>query len=74
MPIEDTRVTAEIKSSGELNRYLQEGWVLILPYVKHRSDTQEPRFVIAWQENGPPIFPEFLDEWEMRDMYKNSQR
>lgn len=74
MPIEDTRITAEIGSSGELNRYLQEGWVLIMNYVRHKSDTQEPRFVIAWQQDGAPVFPEFLDEWEMRDMYNNSRR
>ena len=72
MPIEDTRVIAEISSSGELNRYLQEGWVLILCYVKHKSDRQEPRFVAAWQEAGPPIFPEFLDEWERREIRNNT--
>lgn len=73
MPIEDTRITAELGSSGELNRYLQDGWILILNYVRFQSDVQEPRFVVAWQENGPPIFPELLSDWEVRDMHKNYQ-
>jgi hypothetical protein len=71
MPIEDTKLTAEIASSGELNRYLQEGWVLILSYVRHKSDRQESRFVVAWQEDGPAVFPEFLDEWERREIHNN---
>ena len=68
MNIQDTRLTAELSSSGELNKYLSEGWVLILGYVKHLSDTQQPRFVVAWQQEGPPIFPEILDEWEQREL------
>ncbi|HEY2847914.1 MAG TPA: hypothetical protein VGI80_08850 [Pyrinomonadaceae bacterium] len=68
MDIHDTRLTAELSSSGELNKYLSEGWVLILGYVKHLSDTQQPRFVVAWQNDGPPIFPEILDEWEQREL------
>ena len=66
--IQETKLTAELASSGELNKYLGEGWTLILAYVKHANDSQRPRFVVAWQEDGPPIFPEFLDEWEQRDM------
>jgi hypothetical protein len=68
LDIQDTRLTAELGSSGELNKYLSEGWVLILGYVKRASDTQQPRFVVAWQQEGPPIFPELLDEWEQREM------
>ncbi|MBV9216957.1 MAG: hypothetical protein JO053_12355 [Acidobacteria bacterium] len=66
--IQDTRLTAELSSTGELNKYLGEGWILILGYVKHVSDNQQPRFVVAWQKEGPPIFPEILDEWERREM------
>lgn len=68
MPIEDTKLTAEIGSTGELNRYLQEGWVLILSYVRSKSDRQEPRFVVSWQHDGPAVFPEFLDHWERREL------
>ena len=68
LDIQDTRLTAELSSSGELNKYLSEGWVLILGYVKHAGDTQQPRFVVAWQHEGPPVFPEMLDEWEQREM------
>jgi hypothetical protein len=46
--------------------------VLILSYVKHMSDTQQPRFVVAWQQDAPPVFPEILDEWEQREL--NRQR
>lgn len=66
--IQETRLTAELSSSGELNKYLSEGWILILGYVKHVSDTQQPRFIVAWQQDGPPVFPEILDEWEQREM------
>jgi hypothetical protein len=72
--IVDTRLTAELNSSGELNKYLGEGWVLILSYVKHLSDTQQPCFVVAWQDDGPPIFPEILDEWEQREMWRQRNR
>lgn len=74
MNIQDTKLTAELKSSGELNKYLSEGWVLLLSYVKHSSDTQNPRFVVGWHQDGPPIFPELLDEWEQREMMRMSRR
>jgi hypothetical protein len=66
--MQDTKLTAELSSSGELNKYLSEGWILLLGYVKHTSDSQQPRFVVGWQSEGPPIFPEILDEWERREM------
>ena len=74
MNIEDTRLTAEIASSGELNKYLSEGWTLILSYVKHKNDGQQPRFVVAWQQDEPPVFPEILDEWEQREMARMRNR
>lgn len=72
--IQETKLTAELGSSGELNKYLSEGWVLILSYVKHASDTQQARFVVAWQNDGPPVFPEILDEWEQREIRRNKNR
>ncbi len=74
MNIQETKLTAELGSSGELNKYLCEGWVLLLSYVKHQSDTQKPRFVVGWQQDGPAIFPEILDEWEQREMKRQSTR
>lgn len=74
MNIQDTKLTAELGSSGELNKYLGEGWILLLSYVKHASDTQKPRFVVGWQNDGPPIFPELLDEWEQREMARQQNR
>ena len=72
--LQDTRLTAELSSSGELNKYLGEGWVLILSYVKNKSDSQQPRFVVAWQQDEPPVFPEILDEWERREMRRQRNR
>lgn len=74
MNIQDTKLTAELASSGELNKYLGEGWVLILSYVKHANDGQRPRFVVAWQQDGPPVYPEILDEWEQREMHRQRNR
>jgi len=74
LDIQKTNLTAEAGSSGELNKFLSEGWVLILAYVKHASDTQQPRFVVAWQEDRPAVFPEILDEWEQREMKRMRNR
>ena len=68
MPIEDTKLTTEVGSTIELNKYLKVGWVLILSYVKHSSDTQQPCFVLSWQSDEKPIRPELLDEWELHDL------
>ena len=72
--LQETKLTAELSSSGELNKYLTVGWVLILSYVKHQNDGQEPRFVVAWQHETPPVFPEILDEWERREMRRQRNR
>ncbi len=74
MNIEDTKLTAEARSVSELNQYLNEGWILILSYVKHQSDNQQPRFVIAWQKDDEPVYPEFLDEWERNEIRRNKNR
>jgi hypothetical protein len=71
LDIQQTKLTAELGSSGELNKYLSEGWILILSYVEHQSDTQQPRFVVAWQDETPPVFPEMLDRWERRELRRN---
>jgi hypothetical protein len=73
MKIEETKLTTEVRSVRELNLYLLKGWVLILGYVKHSHDTQEPRFVIGWQAETEPVLPELLDEWELKEIkrYKN---
>lgn len=72
--IQDTKLTAELGSSGELNKYLSEGWVLLLSYVKRASDSQQPRFVVGWQQDSPPVYPELLDEWEQREMRRFNNR
>jgi hypothetical protein len=74
MSIEKTRVTAEAASWRELNRYLDEGWVLILSYIKHTHDTQEPRFIVGWQQESEPVRPELLDEWEIQEIDRQKYR
>jgi len=74
MSIENTKLTTEVRSIRELNLYLLSGWVLILSYVKHLSDTQEPRFVLAWQEEREPVMPELLDEWELQELDQQRYR
>lgn len=74
MSIEDTKLTAEARSIRELNLYLKAGWVLILSYTRHASDTQEPRFVVAWQQNESPVRPELLDEWELHELDRQRDR
>lgn len=72
MRIEDTKLTVELDSSRELNQYLKNGWILLLSYSHHNNDGQEPRFVIAWQKESEPIYPELLDEWERDEMRKDT--
>jgi hypothetical protein len=72
MALEDTKIVAEVKSVRELNLYLHSGWTLILSYVKHYSDGQEPRFIVAWQKESEPLIPEILDSWELKEI--NSQK
>jgi hypothetical protein len=68
MGIEDTKLTIEVDSSREVNQYLQNEWVLILAYAYHNHDGQEPRFVLAWQKDKEPVYPELLDDWERLEM------
>ena len=74
MGIEETKVTTEVGSSRELNKYLGEGWTLILSYVRHASDNQQPRFVIGWQKDDEPVYPEMLDEWELNEINRQMNR
>lgn len=74
MSMDKTKLTAEVRSIRELNLYLVSGWVLILSYVKHLSDTQEPRFVLAWQSEEEPVVPELLDEWELHELDQQKYR
>jgi hypothetical protein len=74
MGIEETKVTAEVGSSRELNKYLDEGWTLILSYVRNSSDSQQPRFVVGWQKDSEPVYPEMLDEWELNEINRQMNR
>lgn len=74
MNLQETKLTTEVGSVRELNLYLTQGWVLILGYVKHTHDTQEPRFVLGWQQESEPIVPELLDEWELSEIDRQRYR
>lgn len=74
MANDDTKLTTEVGSIRELNLYLQKGWVLLLSYVKHSSDTQQPRFVLGWQSDEKPVRPELLDEWELHEIDRQKYR
>ena len=74
MSIENTKLTAEVGSIRELNLYLHAGWVLLLSYIRHSNDTQQPRFVIGWQTDDEPAIPELLDEWELNEIDKQRYR
>lgn len=68
MNFADIKITAEVRSVRELNLYLLAGWVLVLSYVKHAHDSQEPRFVVGWQTDDEPKVPELLDAWELNEI------
>jgi hypothetical protein len=68
MAIEDTKLTTEVGSVQELNRYLLSGWILIQTYIRNSNDSQSPRFVLAWQSENEPARPEMLDKWELHEI------
>ena len=72
--IEKTRTTAEAASWRELNKYLDLGWTLILSYIRHTNDTQEPRFVVGCQQESEPVRPEMLDSWELNEIDRQKYR
>ena len=74
MSIEDTKLTTEVGSVRELNLYLLSGWKLILSYTRQLSDSQQPRFVLAWQTTDEPVIPELLDEWELHEIDRQRYR
>jgi hypothetical protein len=74
MPIEETKLVTELRSIKELNLYLLQGWKLILSYVEHSNDTQNPLFVVAWQSDGEPTVPEILDRWELHEIDRQKYR
>ncbi len=74
MALEETKLTAEVGSIRELNLYLLKGWTLLLSYVKHSNDTQQPRFIVGWQDKTEPQMPELLDEWELHEIDRQRYR
>lgn len=74
MSLQDIKLTTEVSSIKELNMYLLQGWVLVLGYVKHTHDTQEPRFIVGWRGDGEPVIPEILDEWELNEIDRQRYR
>ena len=74
MSIEETRLTGEVGTTRELNAYLLVGWKLILTYAETSNGGQQPRYVIAWQNEGEPVMPELLDAWELNELDRQRYR
>lgn len=74
MSLEDTKLVGEAVSVRELNLFLLAGWKLLLTYVEHTGDKQEPRFVIGWQNDEEPVIPELLDKWEIDEIKQQTGR
>ncbi len=61
MALEDSKHTETAYTTKQLNEYLERGWTLILAYTEPDSDgsqTGYSRFIVAWQKDTAPIFPE----------------
>jgi hypothetical protein len=58
MSLEDTRVTQDVRSTSQLNGFLEKGWVLIMTYVDDVGEigapSGRPHFVVSWQEQRAP--------------------
>ncbi len=74
MNLDEIKITAEVSSVRELNLYLLSGWVLVLSYVNHEHDSQQPRFVVGWRGVEEPKIPELLDAWELKDIDRQRYR
>jgi hypothetical protein len=74
MSIEETRLTGEVGTTRELNAYLLAGWKLILTYAETSNGGQQPRYVIAWQNQEEPVMPELLDAWELNELDRQRYR
>ncbi|MBN2017255.1 MAG: hypothetical protein JW794_03875, partial [Candidatus Cloacimonetes bacterium] len=60
MNIEDTKHVEEIKYNTELvNEFLGLGWTLLLTYSEKDIEySRGPYFILGWQKEENPIFPE----------------
>jgi hypothetical protein len=58
MSLEDTKVTQDLRSTSQLNDFLEKGWVLIIAYVDDVGEigapSGRPHFVVSWQAQGAP--------------------
>lgn len=70
MSLEDTKVTRDIRSTSELNDFLEKGWVLIMTYVDDVGEigapSGRPHFVVSWQGQGTPEYPDSYGAGEVR--------
>jgi|GEM_PF-4815468 len=61
MALEDTKRTEDIRSTIELNEFLEKGWVLIMTYVDDVGElgtpNGKPHFVVAWQKDSEVEYP-----------------
>src|SRR5579864_5586244 len=63
MELENTKAVIELRRSGDVNKHLKLGWVLLNQYVTDYNGAQYPpthqtmHFVLAWQGDGEPEYP-----------------
>jgi UPF0288 family protein (methanogenesis marker protein 3) len=61
MALEDTKTTEDIRSTKDLNKFLEKEWVLISTYVVDVGELGAPsavqHFVVAWQKETTPNYP-----------------
>jgi hypothetical protein len=61
MSLEDTKFTEDLRSTSQLNSFLEKGWVLIMTYVDDVGEIEapsgRPHFVVAWQGQSAPQYP-----------------
>lgn len=54
MPLEDTKSTQDLRSTSQLNSFIEKGWILIMTYVddvgEFGAPSGRPHFVVASQE------------------------
>jgi len=62
MSLEDTKSTQDLRSTSDLNGFLEKGWILIMTYVddvgEFGAPSGRPHFVVAWQDQSDPQYPD----------------
>jgi hypothetical protein len=70
MTLEDTKCTQDLRSTRELNDFLEKGWILIMTYLDDVGEigapSGRPHFLVACQEQSAPQYPDDHSVEEVR--------